>query len=92
MKKTLAALIAAAAVLAASCSTLTPDQQAAIRKEVVAVVSVAWKAGGKACADAEVEKYIAKHNLDDTQAATVRAVAAALEDLLEQQLQPKEAK
>lgn len=92
MKKTLSALIAAVAVFAASCSTLTTDQQAAIRKEVVTIVSVAWKAGGKVYADAEVEKYIAKHNLDDTQAATVRAVAAALEDLLEQQLQPKEAK
>ena len=79
--------LALSALLLAGCVTgySTDDERAAVRKQILGVVSVAWKSGGKALAQAELEKYIKEHDLDDAQAEFVRATAAGIVEAIEQQ-------
>ncbi len=80
-------LLSLAMLLFAGCVTgyKTDDERAAVRKQVLQIVSVAWKAGGKAFAQAEMEKYIKDKNLDEAQAEFVRATASGIVEAIEQQ-------
>lgn len=79
--------IAISALLLAGCVTgyTTDDERAAVRKQVLNIVSIAWKSGGKVLVQAELEKYIKEKNLDEAQAEFVRATANGIVEAIEAQ-------
>lgn len=79
--------LALSALMLASCVTgyKTEDEKAAARKQILNVVSIAWKSGGKVLAQAELEKYIKEKNLDEAQAQFIRDTAAGIVEAIEAQ-------
>ena len=85
--KSILTIIAAIGILLTSCVTgyKTDDEKAAVRRQVLNIVSIAWKSGGKVLAQAELEKYIAEKGLDEAQAEFVRATASGIVEAIEAQ-------